>query len=82
MDDYEVKTERELIAEDICDWFDIVFASSISRPQLNKGILVGLIYALKSCRYMDTEALDNLTTLLIYKLPIDSQETHIVPYFE
>lgn len=82
MDDYEVKMDRELIAEDICEWFSIVFASSISRPQLSKGILVGLIYALKSCHYMDTDALDNLTTLLIYKLPIDRQETHIVPYFE
>jgi len=33
MDDYEVKMDNELIAEDICEWFDIVLASSISREQ-------------------------------------------------
>jgi len=80
MDDYEVKTERELIAEDICDWFGIVyrqmFASKNSDQRHVKGILIGLVYALKSCSYLQTEQLDDLTLILIYELPINKMETH------
>jgi len=80
MDDYEVKTERELIAEDICDWFGIVyrqmFASKNSDQTYVKGILIGLVYALMSCSYLQTEQLDDLTLILIYELPINKLETH------
>ena len=86
MDDYEVKMDRELIAEDICDWFGIVFKQMLANKNidqhLNKGILIGLVYALKSCRYLPTEQLDDLTWLLIYEIPLNKLETHDHYFFQ
>jgi len=80
MDDYEVKMDRELIAEDICEWFGIVYRQMFASKNIDqrhaKGILIGLVYALKSCGYLQTEQLDDLILILIYELPINKMESH------
>lgn len=77
MDDYEVKTERELIAEDICDWFSIVFKSNVGvKNDFNKGILIGLVYALRSCRYLPDDSLDDLIDIVLFQLPIKKLESY------
>ena len=85
MDDYDVKMERELIAEDIYDWFAIVFkvaANSRKAGDYEKGILAGLVYSLNSCRAITDNEMANLLDILIFKFPIKRAEDHNVYTFQ
>ena len=74
-----VLAERTLIAEDICEWFEIAFKSyTMNRKtgDFQKGHLIGLLYALKSCDYLSYESLDQLVDIILFKMPINRWEDH------
>ena len=66
------------IAVDIYNWFEIVFKSlvNVKDQNLTRGKLIGLIYALRSTKTITEEQMDDLISIMLFKLPIDRHEKH------